>query len=211
MTDWLILRTSPVHTMALADALNYAGLEAWTPVETVKVEPKQPEPWEKPRARRRVASIVTRPMLATFVFADASRLVDLARLSHSPASTYQVWDDAAQRMVRKVRPFFTLFDAGARPIPDRALSPIRTIAGRRRKPRGEMVAIKAGDPVRLTEGAYEGLRGEVLSVSGKKAKVRFPGSHFAFDIQIWLLKPDLDLAPQINQKGVQAERAGKAA
>lgn len=212
MTAWCILRTSPSQTIALAVALKEAGIEAWTPTETVKPEPKRIESWEKVRPRRRKGpTFVTRPLIPTFVFADANRMGELTRMAHATALTYQVWDKTLGRMITKGRPFFRLFEADRRPIPDKALAPLRRIEGRRRKPRGDLPAFKSGDPVRLTEGAYEGLRGVIVSVTGKKAKVAFPGSNFDVEIFTWLLIPDLDGALGIHQSGGEAERRGKAA
>lgn len=210
MTAWCILQTAPAHTIQLAAALVDAGFEAWTPTETVKPDPpKAAEPWDRqrPRPRRKMPDFITRPLFPTFVFVRADRQGELAAMSHAPDLTYLVWDKDLRRMVSRGRPFFRLFHADARPIPDEALDPIRRIEGRRRrKPRGKLPVFKPGDPVRLTEGAYEGLRGVVVRVEGKMTVVRFPGGAHEPKIQTWLLIPDLDDSRKVHQNARQPER-----
>lgn len=199
--------------MALAESLREVGLDVWTPIETVRLEPPRLEPWEKPtyRHRRRQPDIITRPMLPTFVFARFVHLAELLALSHSPSLQYRIWDADKRRMVTKGHPRFRLFDPDARPICDREFADLRKIESRRRKPRGKVVAFMPGDRVRLTDGAYEGLRGTVVRTEGKLAVVNFGVGQFEPKIQTWLLKPDLDESGEIQQKGPQSERGGEAA
>ena len=185
MTDWCILRTGAASTLRLADSLTDAGFEAWTPME---VRDKR-----KPRSTLRVE--VIQPITPTFVFADHSRLDELLSLSHAPSLIYQVWDKELRRMVTKGHPYFTVFRfAGEYPrIPDAQLSPLRTAEARlKRKPRGKPPTFNPGDVVRLTEGGFAGLTGEVRTTQGKFAMVRFPGFPVEVKISVFLLHPTLD-------------------
>lgn len=70
MTGWVILRTAGRHTMRLASSLTADGYEAWTPIETKTVR--------VPRAN--VRREVRLPIMPSYVFARADRLVDLLQL-----------------------------------------------------------------------------------------------------------------------------------
>lgn len=195
MSDWCILRTASRSTLRLAESLAEEGYEAWTPIETVK--PNAPAQGQRPR-REKVDpdGLVTRAMLPSFVFAKADRERDLLTLSRSPSMTYLIWDRDKRRMVVRGHPFFRLFhDAeGVAKVPDRALAPLRNIAQRRRKPRGVMPTWAVGDRVKLTEGCFGGLSGEVVELMGKKGKevrVVFPGWPQAATFSAWALVSDL--------------------
>jgi transcription antitermination factor NusG len=195
---WCILRVTPSRTLQLAAALADGGFNVWTPIEAVKVS-----------KRGRLES-TSRPMLPSFVFASADRLAELMDLSHSPSPTYLVWDAEQRRMVAKGYPYFRIFRPSARPIPDHELTALRRIEGRR-KPRGKVPMYKAGDPVKLTEGVYGGLRGVVVEVRKKsEVRVRIPGSTYEFDVQAWILIPDpdgpLDADGDIHHNRAQSER-----
>lgn len=200
-TDWLVLRCASVSTLRLADSLVSAGFEAWTPREEVRKAVRGKFEW------------VVMPMLPTFVFATAARLGELMAMARSPAQTYQVWDNELRRMVTKGHPFFRLFHIGdefsrARDtVPDAELLPLRVIEGRRkRKPRGKPRQWHPGDRVKLTEGAYEGLRGVIRSVHGKTAIVDFGFKHEPM-ISTFVLLPDLDSAPRSNLQTSQYRHA----
>lgn len=202
MSDhWAILRMAGASTLRVAQSLADAGFEAWTPAEEIQKAVRGKIEWAKV------------PMLPTFVFADASRLVELASLARCPM-TYQVWDTDRQRMVTKGTPFFRLFqvDGDIETIPGRELEPLRRIEGRRkRKPRGKPREWTIGDSVRLTEGAYEGLRGRIVEVKGKKVVVVIPGSSFSFEVSAFVPIPDVDEATDSgvseNKSGQQLRRA----
>lgn len=196
MTDsgnWIILTCASVATLRLADSLVSAGFDAWTPREEVRRPVRGKFEW------------VMRPMFPSFVFARADRLDELSAMARSPAQVYLAWDADRQCMVAKGHPFFRLFHVGDEfslsrdSVRDHELAPIRAIEGRRkRKPRGKPREFHCGDRVRLTEGAYEGLRGVVVSTRGKTARVSFPGSRLDFDFPAWVLIPVLDIAPQAS-------------
>ncbi len=78
--DWCILRTSGARTLRLADSLRDDGIEAWTPSRTVR-RPIPGQRRELVLGRVLKKRDVAVPILATFVFADAERLRDLADLS----------------------------------------------------------------------------------------------------------------------------------
>ncbi len=81
--DWCILRASGAATLRLAASLTDAGIEAWSPKRTIR----RPAPGQR-RAlvlgRTRKMHEIDKPILATFVFADAGRLTELAALSVQP-------------------------------------------------------------------------------------------------------------------------------
>jgi transcription antitermination factor NusG len=190
MTCWYIMQVVPSRTIQLATALPDAGVEAWTPVETVRGEPPKLKEFEKPRPRRKVPEFITRPLLPSIVFARAEHLAQLIEMARAPVQTYQVWDPALRRLVLKGYPFFRIFRPDARPIEDRELAHLRKLEGRR-KPRGSVKVWKPGDRVRMTEGAYGGLRGVVVAVKKKsEITVRIAGSIYEFDVQAWILIPD---------------------
>jgi transcription antitermination factor NusG len=200
--DWLILRCSGMHTLRLAHSLRDAGMEAWTPAEEIRKIVHGKIAW------------VEVPMIPTFVFASSAHLGDLLRLTHTPAMTFRVWDADRQCMVEKGHPFFRLFRVGEdiRTVPARELEPLQRIEGRRkRKPRGIPRAYHPGDRVRLTEGAYEGLRGVVIAIHGKQVEVDFPGSSLAFKVFPHVLIPDIDGSGAIHVSGRLPEQHFRAA
>lgn len=180
--SWCILRMASASTLRVAQSLTDAGFEAWTPTEEIR------------KVVRGKAEWIKIPMLPTFVFADASRLVELTALARCPMS-YQVWDTDRQRMVTKGTPFFRLFqvDGDIETVPERDLEPLRRIEGRRkRKPRGAPRKWQVGDKVRLTSGASEGLRGFVVAVQRDKVTISVPGSHYDFVVSAHTPVPDVD-------------------
>lgn len=191
MGDWCILRCAASRTLALAESLTEAEFEVWTPVQ-----------------RKDGTKDEVEPMIHTFVFANADRLMDLVALSRSSALTYRRWNSDKRRMVSVGHPPFSVFqDFGkfAR-VPDAALSPLRA-AERRRKPRGQVRSYRIGDHVKLVEGAYEGLRGVIEAVAGKQAVVAFPGFVRSATIPMWMLLDD-DSAIHVDKD--QSERAAIA-
>lgn len=195
MTDrWAILRMAATSTLRVAQSLADAGFDTWTPAEEIQKTVRGKIEWTKV------------PMLPTFVFADASRLVELVALARCPM-TYQVWDSAQQRMTTKGTPFFRLFqvDGDIETIPGRELEPLRRIEGRRkRKPRGKPRDWIVGDRVRLTEGAYEGLRGRIVEVKGKRVVVFIPGSSFSFEVSAFVPIPDVDGVTDFSVSGIKS-------
>lgn len=164
-SDWCIIQTSSAGTLALADALNDAGIEAWTPsAVTVKRVGK---------ARDRVEQIV--PLMPTFVFARYDRLGDLIDMSETPAPVYMAWDKVERRMVMRGRPFFRIFRHGPTypAVGDRELDRLR-VAERRGRPVDKVRIFKPGEAVRVgSMPSFDGLVGVIEEVQGSFARVRF--------------------------------------
>lgn len=196
MTDWCVLLPgSSSNTLRLLDTLAEANFDVWAPVEHRKEKGKEPE---------RVA------ILPGFLFGRADRLFDLHDLIRSPVQIYRVWDSEKRKMVVKSHPFFRLLrnEDGYALVHEHDLAHLRR-AEQRRKPRGQVKTYAVGDPVKLTAGAYGGLRGVVAAIKGKEATVSFPGCCFVRDAQVpmWLL---LDDAQPIHVSECSTERASIA-
>lgn len=191
MGDWIILRTASSRTLQLAASLNEAGFEAWTPVEVRdRLAARTRKPVEQ--------SIAITP---SFVFAPSDRLRELLALSRSPNLTCQVWDAKLRRMVSKGHPHFTVFHLHGRcpTITETSLAPLHelesklaTILSARReraKRKGEPPRFKAGDRVRISEGAFGGLDLEVVEANtGKMVLVTYQGWVNPIEISAWTLR-----------------------
>lgn len=180
---WCILRTSNQNTLPLAKSLAASGFTVWTPIEerTVTV----------PRAN--VKRRLPFAMMPGYVFADASRLIELLAIANTPVKRHRDF-----RLVRQN-------DAPAM-IPDALLAPVRSIE-RKRKPRGIVKAVPVGAKVRLTEGGFAGLDGTVESIRNKHAMVTFPGFPMPVQIGCWLLQELLDEQASVHVQGHLSERA----
>lgn len=210
MTSWCILETAPTRTIALATALAEAGVVNWTPTETVKGEPPRAKEFEVPRRPRKVPEFVTRPLLPSIVFVRAEHLGQLMAMARSPAQTYQVWDAELRRMVTKGHPHFHIFRPDSRPIADRELDALRRIEGRR-KPRGKVKTFKVGDAIKMTEGAYGGLRGTVVAIASKsQIQIHVPGWKYQPTVQAWILLADVDISTDVHHTCSQSEQASSA-
>lgn len=170
-TDWCIVQTSSAGTLALASALNDAGIEAWTPIG-IAVK-------RMGKTRDRVEQTV--PLMPTFAFARYHSLPDVLAMAHAPAPVYQVWDKEQRRMVMRGRPFFRVFRHGHiyPAVSDRDLDKLR-LAERQGRPIEHVRIFKPGEAVRLGAGSgFEGLIGEISEVKGNYAFVRFSlfGTH----------------------------------
>lgn len=206
MGDWAILLPRPGNsagTLRLLDSMTEAGFEVWAPVTQKPITGK--------------AETERTAMLPGFVFARANRLVDLHDLAHSPVQIYRVWDSEKRRMVVKGHPRFRIFrnDDGYSLAPERELAHLRR-EERRKKPRGQVRMFSVGDRVKLTDGAYSGLRGEVVEVRSKREVViSFPGIGFVRDatVPMWILLDDSCAASPVhverapNEQGHQFDRA----
>jgi transcription antitermination factor NusG len=186
---WCIVRCTSVKTLELAKSLGDAGFEAWAPIESVIL-----------RARRGHArQEIVVPMMPGFVFVETSRLVDLIALSRSPSLIYRVWDAELRRTVTRGHPYFRMF----RPfsdhdtIPDAQLAHLRKLDGLRR-PKGPLRTWSEGDRVRLTDGAYSGLRGTVRKYSGEQTTVELDGWMLQPTVSTRLLHPELDIPADEN-------------
>lgn len=165
-SDWCILRMAAGRTLAVADALCAAGIEAWTPRE----EHSRRVP--RSTARRSIVA----PVTPTIVFARYDRLGDLLALSKSPQQTYQQWDAERGCMVTHGIPYFTVFrfQDGYPRIADRDLDALR-LAEKRGAKQQKVRQFMVGDAVRLPDAGFDGLIGEVEDVAGRYTMVLFPG------------------------------------
>lgn len=151
---WVILRTAGPRTIGLAASLSAASIEAWTPVETVK----RRRPGGRSGKIERPA-----PITPTIVFARASSLGDLLRITRAPTSPH---------------PRFSLFRHDGRfpVVADREIERLRQ-AERKAQPKGKRVTFADGDTVKTTEAGFTGLEGVVQRTKGQWAFVCFGGRH----------------------------------
>lgn len=166
--QWCILRCAGQNTLPLLRSLEKAGFEVWSPVEKVCLR--------LPRAN--VKRWIDSPMLKSYVFARADRLIDLIAASKAPGGQHRDFS------VFKHKDRFPLID-------EETLAPLRSIE-RKRKPRGTVRSIPVGAKVRLNDGGFAGLDGVVESVSNKHAMVQFAGFPIAVKIGCWLIAEGLD-------------------
>lgn len=187
--EWCIVRCASPKTLELTKSLAEAGFEAWAPIETVTL-----------RARRGHAQQrIVVPMMPGFVFVETSRMLALLALSRSPSLIYRVWDHQQRRMVTRGHPYFRMFRPfGDRDkIPDAQLAHLRKLDGLRR-PKGPLRTWKDGDRIRLTDGAYAGLRGTVIRCSGEQTTVELDGWMLQPTVSTRLLHPELDFPADEN-------------
>ena len=186
---WCVVRCSSAKTLELAKTLNDAGFNAWAPIETVRLRAR--------RGHKREEIIA--PMMPGFVFVDTARMLELIALARSPSQIYRVWDAEQRRMVAHGHPYFSLFRpfGGHDTIPDYQLAHLRKLDGLRR-PKGPLRTWTPGDRVRLTDGAYAGLRGTVRKFSGERTTVELDGWLLQPTISTRLLRPDLDFGADEN-------------
>lgn len=85
VTRWCILRTSGGRTLALADSLVAAGIEAWTPRKTFRRE--KPGRCRLIDGSKPVVEIEA-PILPTIVFVPAGAMAVLATIAIDPASPH---------------------------------------------------------------------------------------------------------------------------
>jgi transcription antitermination factor NusG len=163
---WCILRTNGRRTLTLAQSLNAAGIEAWTPRETRKRR--------LPRGRKGFKE-TEEPIVPSFVFARAIHLPDLLRVLAMPLSPH---------------PSFSIFQhAGRAPVvADREIAHLQSAEdnARRAQLKTRRHDVEIGTKVCPTDGAFAGLEGVVEKVSGRSAQVRF-NNCFVVTVATWLL------------------------
>lgn len=165
---WCVLRTSGGRTLALARSLADAGLDVWTPVQSLTKR--------RGRSRERVA--YDAPIMPTFVFARAQHLADLERIRALPAGTHPGF--SIFRYLGRIPLISDLEVAGARSVEDRS---------RRAALLGTRKSFVVGQPVRVSEGPGAGLSGEVVADgTGKFVLVAF--GTITLKIGAWLLRTD---------------------
>lgn len=160
MTDaWLVLRCSGPSTLPLARSLSESGLEVWTPTET--------STRRVPRAN--VKRRLTVALLPSYVFARATHLAELLSLASNPTGAHKgfsVWHTADKVPL----------------IADASLEPLRTVE-RKRTPMQRQLT--PGEKVRLRDGGFEGLTGQIEGIRGQYAMVAIPGFRMPIKIAAW--------------------------
>lgn len=196
---WCILRTSGTLTLALADSLVAAGIDAWTPAATAS------------RLFRRGATMVkaerTGPILPTFVFARSSHMADLADIVASRAhghpafsifryqDRYPLVGEASIAGLRAAEQAAADALQRERDATDREarrlerIANLRTEQARRKALRQIRREFLDGAEVRVVEmQPLAGLTGVVRSSDGRSAIVDFGGS-LVMKIEAWRLSP----------------------
>lgn len=161
---WCVLKCAGPSTLSLIRSLSREGYEVWTPVEM--------------RTRRVVRANVKRriesAMMPGYIFARSDRLPDLLMLAKDPTSEHRGFSVFRERDRCPL-------------IADEALAPLR-LEERKVQPAPE--GLKVDDEVRLTDGAYAGLRGTVVKGGSKFAMIRIPGFHTPLKVAAYYLLRD---------------------
>ena len=157
-TRWCILRTAAPRTLALAAALVEAGYDVWTPSQMQKRRAL--------RGKKKTAEIEV-PLMPTFVFVRANRIEDLALALRLPICPY---------------PAFSIFRfLGDVPrVANAEIERLRTEELRNRPGHGGD-RFAPGSKVRVEQGSWTGVSGEVVKTEGGYTLVCFGG---AFDFKI---------------------------
>lgn len=174
--EWFVLRAG--KTLALADDLRAAGLEAWTPRYRIASR--------RPIGRSRTAREVA--LLPGYVFV---RFWHLASLTHLTC-----------RWPERFPEFKVLrLNGGVPLVADDELASLRDHeAGARNAPRKVTQAFRRGERVRVPEGAFAGLSGLVETVQGNYALVSFPDYHKPIKIARLLLEPEMPQGPKQGRR-----------
>lgn len=167
MNQWIILRCSGQKTLRLAHTLGEAGFEVWTPVEirTVKVP--------KANVRREVSL----PIMPSYVFASAKRLIDLLQLAGRPAHAYAHADFSVMR------------HGGMIPaISDDSLQALRRTEAKRSSKRKAVRIFdrEAAVTVKSEGGSFAGMHGTVKKSDAGYSLILF-GKNFEAKIPTFLL------------------------
>lgn len=203
---WCILSTSGGKTLALARSLAADGIEAWTPVRTVR----RPAPGQR-RAlvlglrRKMIEADVA--ILPGFVFARAVHLDDLARASIDPALPHGVFD--VFQFAGRVPMIGDVSIAGLREEEDRAAAFLqslrdadslsearwlraefmRTEKARRAAMRRERRDFAIGEHVEVMDmPSMAGMVGIVMKSNGTSALIDF-GGRFPMHVEAWRIIP----------------------
>ncbi len=139
-SDWAILRTAGSKTLKLAEGLREDGFDAWTPTETRSIR--------IPRAN--VRRVVTLPIMPSYVFARATRLIDLLELATMPVRPNGLTSFSVLQVHEKI-PL----------IADHHLDGLRAIEVKRTPRRKAIQALKVGQQVGVEGGSFSGMKGVV--------------------------------------------------
>lgn len=164
--DWIVLRCSGKSTLRLAQSLAGHSVKTWTPIATLR----------KRKPRSTLIDEQRVPLMPSFVFAGSQHVETLLAWSHRPP------DDCPQ---------FSLFRFDRR-IP--LIADLSMQGLRREEERQNLVARKAkarrfepGERVSPTDGAWEGMTGQVVKAKGREYLVCF-GTSMTVTIADWLLE-----------------------
>lgn len=174
--NWFILRASGKSTLLLAKTLEEDGFGVWTPAKTLLVRVP----------RMNVKREVRLPLLPSFLFAKAEHLVDLLELSNMEERPRR--GSGGKRPAH--RPFSVFHYLDSIPmIADRDLEPLRSkeieAIPKKGSPRFDR-----GTPVRVNEGAFQGLKGRVERCKSGYALVIFDDWKRPAKIPTFLLRED---------------------
>lgn len=213
---WCILRTSGSRTLALADSLTKAGMEAWTPRRTFK----RVKAGVKPQANGQRPTVeIDAPILPTFVFAreaDLSALASAAIAEISPHPAFSIFRHGGRHPIighasiaglqqaehdaavsiqaqrdAETREAADKIRIGALRNEQARLRAMRAAeADRRKAQRNERRDFDPGQQVTVEEmPALTGMTGVVESSDGRSAVVVFGGA-LTMTIEAWRLAYD---------------------
>lgn len=174
--NWIILRTAGARTLPLWRSLAGAGLDAWTPLETVT----------RRRPRSREERTIERAILPTFVFVASDRLSDVLRALRAPVNPHPGFSLVTH--AGRVPVIAELDIAGLRAAEAEAVR-----AAERRLRKAHRQAFGVGQAVAVKDGAWTGLTGIVEGGDDRFARVVF-GSGMSVKISTFLLIRD-DVSP----------------
>lgn len=164
--DWIILCCKGANTLRLAQSLAWAGIEAWSPAETLT----EREGEQRSRRFKRI------PIMARYVFARAEHEHELLAIREAPTNPHPAF-------------WFLRHLGEIRPIPDAILDPLR-VAEQKGRPITQARQWKKGDRVRYPAAGFEGLVGTVERRRGQSVWVDFPGMPWLAETSAFLLLED---------------------
>lgn len=185
-TSWCVVRVAGGQTLSLAKSLQEAGFAAWTPTGTVTRRARRIHP----------AQDIVMPLMPGLIFVAWDKLGELIVLSRN-AMPYLHWDPEQRRHVSRGIAHFRILQIGSPGDGMRyARVSDRELAGLRQAEAKAQVAVKRktlrkGTPVRLAEGAYEGLRGTVEFVKGGFAHVQVQGWPMTVQVALHLVEEEV--------------------
>jgi len=177
---WAILRMAGPRTLGVAEALNNAGIEAWTPSQMI----------EKRRPRSSVKLDIRVPIAPTFVFVRSEHLPTIRAalaLPICPFPPFSIFQHAgripgvADDEITGLRAADAKGEAGWDQIlKQRAAQKERDARDAARR------TLKAGVEVKVSAPAFVGMTGVVVDSTRKIATVDLGGG-FTIKIDTWLL------------------------
>jgi hypothetical protein len=185
--SWCILRTKPGSTLKLAASLAEDEFEVWTPVEVKRNRRprRNPKPDPEPCA-----------IMPTYVFADAGRLVDLLELAEMPVKPRRgkgrrlpAHDDFSVFHFHDRIPIVADVDLIHLRSEERDAASRHNRALRRVMAKGKGEPLDCGSVVRIPQGAFAGMSGQVVESDGKFTLVCFGRTEVK--ISTFILRADM--------------------